>query len=280
MSKRWKEFLLLNLGTLVVIVGVYFFKFPNHFSDGGVSGIAIVLGEVIPGTSPGMLMFVINMALLLVGFLFLGRSFGIKTVYSSVLISAGTWLLERLAPLSSPLTNQPLLELLFAVGLPAFGSALLFNMEASTGGTDILAMLFRKYGKIDNIGRALFVTDFFVTLSAAFVFGIQTGMFSFLGLIIKSLLIDMVIENINRHKYFNIICKNPQVICDFIMDTLHRGATVSRAQGAFSREERFVIYTLLSPSQAVRLRRFVKEKEPTAFLLITNTSEIIGKGFR
>lgn len=280
MSKKVKEFLLLNLGTLLVIGGVYFFKFPNHFSAGGVSGISIVLGQVIPGASPGTIVFVINMALLMVGFLFLGKRFGVKTVYSSVLMSAGIWVLEWLVPLSAPLTDEPLLELIFAVSLPAFGSALLFNMEASTGGTDIIAMLFHKYGKIDNIGRALFVTDFFVTVAAAFVFGIKTGLFSFLGLMIKSLMIDMVIENINQHKYFNIICKKPEAICDYITNNLHRGATVTKAQGAFSHEDRYVVYTLLSRPQAVRLRRFVKEKEPSAFLLITNTSEIIGKGFR
>ena len=153
MKQKLREFLLLNAGTLLVAAGVYFFKFPNHFSTGGVSGLSVVLSPFLPHVSPGTLVFVINMALLLLGFLVFGKGFGLKTAYSSFLMSGVIWLLERLCPLDAPLTSQPLLELCFAVLLPAFGSALLFNMEASTGGTDIVAMLLRKFTDL-NIGRA------------------------------------------------------------------------------------------------------------------------------
>ena len=135
-------------------VGIYFFKFPNHFSTGGVTGIAIILGHYLPAVTPGSLVTIINIALLILGFAVLGKSFGIRTVYASLLMSGTLQLLEILCPMRAPMTTQPLVELLFAVGLPAVGSAILFNLDASSGGTDILAMILRKYTAL-NIGIAL-----------------------------------------------------------------------------------------------------------------------------
>ena len=148
-----REWIYITAGILVMTAGIYFFKFPNHFSTGGVTGIAIVLGHYLPGVSPGTLVTIINVGLLILGFAVLGRSFGIRTVYASLLMSGMLDLLEVLCPLSAPLTSQPLVELFFAVGLPAVGSAILFNLGASSGGTDILAMILRKYTAM-NIATA------------------------------------------------------------------------------------------------------------------------------
>ena len=136
-----REWLLITAGVLILTVGVYFFKFPNHFSTGGVTGIAIVLGHYIPAVTPGTLVTIINVLLLILGFAVFGKSFGIRTVYASLLMSGTLQLLEVICPLEAPMTSQPLVELLFAVGLPAVGSAILFNLDASSGGTDIIAMI-------------------------------------------------------------------------------------------------------------------------------------------
>lgn len=278
-QQRVREFLLLNAGTLLVSIGVYFFKMPNNFSTGGVTGIAIVISKFIPGVSTGTLVFLFNMILLAVGFLVLSRKFGFATVYSSTLMSVVIWVLERLYPMEAPFTNEPLLELIFAVGLPALGSAILFNIGASTGGTDIVAMVLRKYTSID-IGRALLMADFLVAFSACFVFGIHTGLFSILGLLMKSMLVDTVIEGINQCKYMHIVCSAPEPICTFIANQLHRGATILEATGAYTHQHKFVILTVMSRGQAVFLRRYVRSIEPHAFIMTTSTSEIIGKGFR
>ena len=132
----FEEYAVLTVATLILVAGVYAFKFPNNFSFGGVTGLAIVLSAVIP-VSAGTITFVINMLLLVVGFMFLGRGFGVKTVYVSVLTSAGLSLAEILFPMRQPLTSQPVLELMYAIVLPAFSSAILFNIGASGGGTDI-----------------------------------------------------------------------------------------------------------------------------------------------
>ena len=171
-----------------------------------------------------------------------------------------------------------MLELVFAVALPALGSAVLFNIGASSGGTDVIAMIMKKYTSID-IGKALMLTDFLITLAGCFVFDIKTGLYSFLGLAVRSFMIDGFIESLNLSKYFNVICSDPEPICEFIKTDLNRSATVISAKGAFSGKDKYVILTALNRIQAVRLRNYIKENDPEAFLLISNTSEIIGKGF-
>ena len=284
MKKRLKllstaqEYAVLTIATLIMVVGSYVFKFPNNFSFGGVTGIAVILAKVTSIT-PGTWTFLINMALLVLGFVMLGKSFGIKTVYVSVLMSVSLSAMEKLFPMSHPLTSQPVLELIFAIFLPAFASAILFNVGASGGGTDILAMVLKKYTTF-NIGTALFIVDLLITVAACFLFDPQTGLFSFTGLMAKSLVIDGVIENINLCKYFTIICDDPVPICDFITKNLNRSATIFRAEGTYTHSEKTIILTVMKRSQAVMLRNYIHLNVPGAFMMITNSSEIIGKGFR
>lgn len=156
MVSKIKEFILLTVGILIMVVGIYFFKFPNNFSFGGVTGIAIVVSEYLP-VSRGVITTIINVALLIIGFLLLGKGFGIKTVYTSLLMSFGLSFLEKVCPMTHPLTDEVILELAFGIFLPAVGSALLFNIGASSGGTDIVAMILKKYTSI-NIGNALLLS--------------------------------------------------------------------------------------------------------------------------
>ena len=277
-KKEIVEYLILTLATVVLVIGVYFFKFPNAFSFGGVTGMAIVLAKFLPAT-PSTITFVINMLLLVLGFLFLGKSFGIKTVYVSVLMSVGLSAMEWLYTMYEPLTRQPVLELIFAIFLPSASAAIMFNLGASGGGTDIVAMILKKYTSW-NIGTALIFVDLAIVISACFVFDIQTGLFSLCGLLAKSLVIDDVIENINLCKCFTIISENPEPITKYINDHLKRSATIYKAEGAYTHKEKTVIITVLKRSQAVQLRNFIRVTEPTAFITITKSSEIIGKGFR
>ena len=273
-----EEYAVLTVATLILVVGVYVFKFPNNFSFGGVTGIAVVLAAVLP-FSPGDITFIINMVLLVVGFVFLGKSFGIRTVYVSLLMSAGLSLAELWFPMEHALTDQPVLELIYAIVLPAFSSAILFNIGASGGGTDIIAMVLRKYTKL-NIGGALFLVDLGIVVASCMVFDAQTGLFSLCGLLAKSLVVDNVIESINLCKYFTIICNDPEPICEFITHELKRSATVYAAEGAYEHNQKSVIITIMKRSQAVELRNYIRRNQPTAFIAITNSSEIIGKGFR
>ena len=275
-----ERYLLLTVGSLIMAVGVYFFKFPNNFSTGGVSGLSLILGRMLPSEilAPSPFVLIINTALLIVGFIFLGRNFAFSTVYCSMLLSLAVNVMERFYPMAQPLTNQPLLELCFAVLLPAFGSAILFNLNASSGGTDIIAMIVRKYTSM-NIGMALMVADALITVAGLFCFGIQAGLFCILGLLMKSVLVDYVMDSFRTKKCFQIITTNPDPIVEFITVNLHRGATLEDVYGAFHHERKTMIITVLTRAQALALRRFIHTNDPHAFMVITASTEIVGKGF-
>ena len=273
-----QELLLMTLGTALVSAGVYFFKFPNNFSMGGVSGLALLLGRLMPFLSPSTFNTILNLLFLVLGFLMLDKGFGFRTVYCSILYVALVQLFEIFCPLSGPLTDQLMLELLFAVILPAFGSAILFNIGASSGGTDIAAMILKKYTGLD-VGRALLFSDVAIAAAALWVFDIRAGLCSLLGLALKSVLVDSAIESFNLRKAFFIITSQPEAVCSYITQTLGRGATLWQAQGAYTHEEHHVVLTVLSRSQAVVLRRHLRTVDPKAFLIVASSSEIFGKGF-
>ncbi len=276
-KKAIKEYALLFLAVEIMVVGIYFFKFPNHFAFGGVSGYAPVISK-LTGISSSAFTNIANYSLLVLGCVVLGKDVGLKTFISTLIMSVSLSLLEKFIPLEQPLTTEPLLELIFAVACPAIGSALLFNISASSGGTDIIAMILRKHTSI-NIGTALLFVDSASVVLAFIVFGPGTGLFSLLGLLTKSIGIDSVIENLNRTKCFTIICDDPDPICEYIIHTLKRSATVYDARGAFTHQPKTVIMTDMPPRQAILLRNFIKENQKGDFVQITNSSEVIGRGF-
>lgn len=271
------ELLQLTAGAVLVALGVYFFKFPNHFSFGGVTGMAVIAAPYLP-VSPADFSFLANLLLLGVGFAFLGKGFGLKTAYASLLNSALLSALDRLCPLSSPLTDQPILELAFAIALPALGAALLFDIGASGGGTDVIAMILKKYSGI-HIGKALFFSDLVFVLLGALVFGIETLLFSLAGLIIKALVIDNLIASMHQVKCLNVVCSQPDSLCRFITEQLHRSATVAQGRGAFTGDDRWILFTAMTPKESLQLRRFLRETDPSSFVMASTASEIMGRGF-
>ena len=280
LKDQFRDFLLMTAGIVLVSIGVYFFKFPNNFSMGGVSGLAVILAPLspFPWLTASAINGIINILFLFLGFAMLNRGFGLRTVYCSILYSLVIQVFEWVFPMSGPLTNEKVLELFFAVIFPALGSAILFNIDASSGGTDIIAMILKKYTGLD-VGKALLLSDVVIAGATFLLFDVETGLFSILGLVLKSVLVDSVIESLNRRKNFFIITSNPELACDYITKTLQRGATVWEGQGAYTHERHWIILTALSRGQAVVLRRFLKEKDPKAFFIIANSSEIFGKGF-
>ena len=307
-SKIWdflKTYSIITVGSLIVAFGVYFFSFPNSFSTGGTSSLSVLVAQLVALTgnetlieifTPGLIMATVNVFLVILALIIFGKQFAFKTVYSSVLISASTYLLEALLPISklvdgstdgtslfgnSPtLTGEPLLELIFAIGCIAVGSAITFSVGASSGGTDIVAMILKKYTNLD-ISRALFISDAVLVLASFFIFNAKVGLFSVLGLILKSFIVDIAIDGIYKTKCFYIITSRENEILDFINNKLHRGATVSLASGSFSHQDKKIILTVLSRSQAMQLKQFIASTgDGSDFTIITNSSDIIGKGFR
>lgn len=272
------EYLFIFFGTVLLTAGVYFFKIPNGFSTGGVRGIGTLLGKITPFT-PATLISVINLICLLLGFLVLGKETGIRTVYSSLLFSGLTQILELACPIEKPLTDQPFLELAYAMLLTSIGSAIIFHCSASSGGTDIIALILKKYTSL-NVGKALLCVDFLIAASSFFVFGMKVGLFSLLGLFSKAYIVDGVIENMNSCKYFLIITTHPDEISDFILKNLHHGATLVNATGAYTHDNKTALHTVCKRIEAIRLQKEVRRVDPSAFMIITTSSEIIGRGFR
>ena len=277
-KRFWKEFFWMNVATVMISVGVYCFKFPNNFSMGGVSGLSILLGKVLPVLSASSYNTIINVLFLILGFIMLDKSFGFRTVYCSLLSAGLIQVFSWVCPLTAPLTDQLMLELFFAVILPALGAAILFNIDASSGGTDIAAMILKKYTGLD-VGTALLISDVAIAAAALFVFDATAGLCSLLGLALKSVLVDSAIESLNRRKAFFVITSDPEHVCDYVTHTLVRGATVWTAQGAYTHDVHHVVLTVLSRGQAVALRRHLQQVDPHAFMIVANSSEIFGKGF-
>ena len=272
-------FLILNLGLIFTAVGISIFKTPNHFAFGGTSGLSIILSTLFPKWNVGAFMWIVNAALVILGFFFLGiRSMG-WTIYSSFALSFYVSACEVIYPLSFPLTHDVFLELCFAVILPAVGAAMVFNVGASTGGTDIVAMILHKYTS-QEIGRALLVSDLGIVLIAAYLYGAQTGLYCILGMILKCTVVDSAIESLNLRKVCTIISKYPDQVEDFIINDLHRSATEQNAFGVYTKQEQKVLMTVLTRSETNRLRIHLRQIDPHAFITIVNSSEIIGKGFR
>ena len=273
-----REYALLTFASAVMSVGIYFFEFLNGFTTGGVSGIGTILGKITP-ISAGAWIWILNAVLLVLGFVFLGRQTGLKTVYCSMLYSAITVVLEKILPIQEPLTDQPFLELTYAMLLTSIGAAMIFYNDASSGGTDIVALILQKYVSID-VGKALLAVDFFVAASAFVVFNVQAGLFSLLGLFAKAFIVDGVIESFNACKYFIVITSKREEISTYIMENLGHGVTVNSVVGEFTKEEKTMIHTVCKRMEAIKLRNRVRQIDPNSFIIITTSSEIIGRGFR
>ena len=272
-------FTLLNFGLFLTAAGIHLFKSPNHFAMGGTSGISILASTLFPALNVGDFMFIVNALLILLGLIFLGaKSMGI-TIYSSLALSLYVWIFEWVYPMPSPFTQDTFLELCFAVILPAAGSAIVFNVGASTGGTDILAMILSRHTSLE-IGKALLVCDFLIAASTLFIYDVRTGLYCILGLLSKAFLVDSVIEGINVRKKITIVSAHPDEILDFIMNKLGRSARIYEAEVAYSHQPLHVITTVVGRRQAVELRNFIRKTDAKAFLSIVNSSETIGKGFR
>ena len=279
LAANLKFFVKLNAGLILTAIGIVLFKTPNHFAFGGTSGLSILLASLFPQFNVGGFMWVINVLLVVLGYIFLGIGCMGWTVYSSFALSFFVSVCEVIWPLTAPLTSDTLLELVFAVLLPAVGSAIVFDIGASTGGTDIVALILAKHTSLE-IGKALMVSDILIVAGAGVKFGIATGMYCVLGLIGKAFIVDGVIESINLRKVCTVVTAQPDKVQQFILKELNRSATVEQAYGAYTPRELSVLMTVLTRREAARLRDFLRANDRKAFITIVNSSEIIGKGFR
>lgn len=278
MKKTIYEYVLITIGLILVAAGVYFFLIPNDLAAGGVTGLAMVINYYFPVLNVGAIMLVLNVILFIIGFIFIGSGFGVKTIYSSLMLSFIISMMEVVFPLDGPVTNDIFINLLFGILIGAIGMAIVFNQNASTGGTDIIAKILNKYLHLD-IGKGLLLADLMVTILALAAFGATVGMYSLLGVVINGFVVDSAIQGLNIIKKVEIVSSKGDEIKNFIIKELDRSATLYDAKGAYSLQNKEVITTVLGKREVIRLKNFIKEIDPKAFIITYNVHETLGEGF-
>lgn len=278
MKKNLIDYIVITIGLIFVAAGVHFFLVPHNLAVGGISGLAMVVNHYLPFLSIGVIMLIGNVIFFIIGFIFIGKGFGVRTIYSSLMLSGIIALFEKIMPVTEPISSDMLVNLVFGILISALGMAIVFNKGASTGGTDIPAKILNKYFHID-IGKALLIIDFIVTAMAVFAFGATTGMYALLGVLINGTLVDYIIGGLNITKRVEIISRESEKIRGFILTDLQRSATIYRAVGAYDLMERDVIITVMGKKEFIRLRDFIKITDPKAFIITHNVHEVLGEGF-
>lgn len=274
-----KQYLIITFGILIVALSLHFFMIPNDIAAGGAMGIAMVINHYFPAFQVGQLMLFINIILFIIAFITLGSSFGIKTIYASLGLSGIIWGLERITPMQHPLTNDLLLAAIMGTFISGMGMAIIFNRNASTGGTDILAKIMNRYLHID-IGKSLLVTDFVITFFAAITFGIEKGLYALIAVILNGYIIDYAIQGFNIAMQVFIMTSRPDIISEFIINDLERGVTHFSGKGGYSGKELKIVYTVLSRKEFIKLRGYIKEVDPKAFITVSDAHEVLGEGFK
>lgn len=267
------EFLMITVATVVVAGSVFFFLVPSGVSVGSISGLAIVLANVIP-LSVSALTMIMNVLLLLVGFLLIGRDFGVKTVYTSILLPVVMGVFEWIFPNNQSLTGDQTLDVVCYLVFVSFGLAMLFVRNASSGGLDIVAKLMNKYLRMD-LGNAMAISGMVVALSSFFVSDIKTVILGVLGTYFNGIVLDHVIFGSNIKKRVCIISEKNDEILDFILYDLHSGATTYSAYGAYSGEKHKEINTVVDKNEYLKLMNFVTKTDPNAFMTIYAVNEMM-----
>lgn len=272
-----KEYSIITLGIILVAFAIEYFYAPNNIAAGGVTGIAIILNAVFPNLSIGVVTLVLNVILFVVAFMFIDGKFGIKTIYASLGLSLIIWGIEKfLNPFA--ITNDLMIATIFGALISAVGMALVFNENASTGGTDILAKILNVFFHLD-IGKSLLAVDFLITLASIFVFGVNVALYSMLSIILLGIIVDRLIEGFNVCKSVFIISKNSYEISKYIIDTLERGCTFLSGVGAYTGKDINVLYAVISRNEFIKLKKFIKETDPEAFITVGEVHEVLGEGF-
>ena len=281
MKNKMKTYSTILLGALFIAIGLYFFWAPSDLAGGGVSGLAIVVKSLLPTIPIGIIIFVLDMIMFTIGFIVLGKSFGVRSLLCSLSVSVSMTIMELIWPNWKPISGDLLILLLFGSLFIAIGQAMVFNMDASSGGTDIIAKIIQKYTGL-NIGIALMIADMVVVLLAIGVFGLEKGLYAALGVIITTNLIDYIISGLDIQKYVVIIPSSSdkvERINHYILEELGRGATIYHAEGAYSKEVKKVITTVIDRKEFIKLRKQVMEIDGQSFMTVQNLHEAVGEGF-
>lgn len=279
MSKdTFKEIIFIIIGVIITAIGVEYFYAPNNIAAGGISGLAIVLNSYMPNFGIGAISLVLNIIIFTIGYIILGKEFGLKSIITGIGFSVVIWIIESFfEPFA--ITDDLMLATIFGTVISAFGIALVFNNNSSTGGTDIIAKILNKYIHI-NLGMSLLIVDMFITVLCIIRFGLNIGMYALLSIFILGILIDKFIDGFNSCKDVFIISEKNAEISYYIMNELQRGCTYLQGKGAYTDKDFKIIYAILGRNEFIKLKLYIKSVDSKAFITVRESHEIIGEGFK
>lgn len=267
-----RELAILTGAVAIIAAAVYFFLVPSHASVSSISGLGIVLANFVPLPLSAITM-ILNVVLLVIGFLTCGREFGAKTVYTSILLPAFIGLFERLFPNLGSLTDSQELDVLCYILVVSVGLSILFNRNASSGGLDIVAKIMNKYLHMD-LGKAMSLSGICVALSAALAYDKKTVVLSVLGTYFNGLVLDHFIFDHNIKRRVCIITKKEEELRRFIIEDLHSGATVYESYGAYNMQKRREIITIVDKAEYQKLMSYMNREDPQAFITVYTVSDM------
>lgn len=277
MNKRIKKDINIILGSILLSLGLYFFMLQNDVAPGGVSGISLVLSEWIPTLTLGQWSLILNVILLILGFLLVGFEFGKNSVVSSIIVSLSFIILEKVFPNVS-LSNDLMLNSILGSIIVSVALAIVFFNDGSTGGADILVAILNKYTGL-SLSVSLFFTDFVIVAMATSLFGIQKGLYSFFVVIAQSIIFDYTIQGLGRKMAIYIISDNNDKINKMILSKYNRGVTVLKAEGGFSRDDKDVILTVVPFRMYLPIKSEILKVDKKAFMFTHTISEVTGEGY-
>ncbi|MFW5632272.1 MAG: YitT family protein [Acetivibrio ethanolgignens] len=257
---------------VIIAVSVYFFLIPSHTSISSISGLAIVLSNLVP-LSISMITLLLNTVLLVIGFFTCGKEFGGKTVYTSILLPVLLAMLERLFPNNQSFTGSAELDIVCYIFLVSVGLSILFNRNASSGGLDIVAKIMNKYFHME-LGKAMSLSGMCVALSSALVYDKKTVVLSVLGTYLNGMVLDHFIFGQKLKRRVCIITKKEEAVRHFIIHELHSGATIYEAIGAYNMEKRNEIITIVDKNEYQRLMSYINKEDPDAFITVYTVADM------
>ena len=267
-----KETVILTVAVAIIAAAVYFFLVPSHTSVSSISGLGIVLSNFVPLQLSAITM-ILNVVLLIIGFFACGREFGVKTVYTSVMLPLFLGLFEIIFPNFGSMTDSQELDVLCYILVVSVGLSILFNRNASSGGLDIVAKIMNKYLHME-LGKAMSLSGMCVALSAALVYDKKTVVLSILGTYFNGIVLDHFIFDNNIKRRVCIITKKEEELRQFIIHDLHSGATIYEAIGAYNMEKRREIITIVDKGEYQKLMKFINQEDPKAFITVYNVSNM------
>lgn len=269
-----KDFTIITFGILLSAAAVYFFLIPGNLVVGSISGLALVISKMV-ALPISVITLMLNAVLLIVGYLLVGKEFGLKTVYTSLMLSVFLFVFEKLVPLESSIMGDPWLDLLCFVLILGFSQTVLFRQNASSGGLDIVAKIINKYFHTE-LGMAITIAGVITSLTAFFVYDIKTVILGLIGTYINGLVLDHFTVGFNSKKRVCIISDKYEEVKEFIVHTLVRGVTMYPIYGGYQNEKKVELESILTRNEFIQLMEFLAVTDPNAFMTAGNVSEIYG----